>query len=266
MNKAVMQEIIDDDFQAEALQAAYVLPKAEGFSNGYKTGQYTLLTVAIGTAEQFMEMHRMVDIRARLNEGKTTQMKDQKGIRRLDGLFYTVRPPAGVTAILDDWNSDPNINIQLVKTKSMGIPGGWASVARYIGTHADEGNDLLISVGQVKGKTKDATASAGNWFDIMRDNYASAAPDMSEFGIFSGWKTPIDIQEKTSDGILHTLVRPACELQANQLRDDFCVGFRAKVDAARLEHELILHLVVLHHHLVAHRARLVEDRHRVELI
>ena len=68
----------------------------------------------------------------------------------------------------------------------MGIPGGWASVARYIGTHADEGNDLLISVGQVKGKTKDATASAGNWFDIMRDNYASAAPDMSEFGIFSG--------------------------------------------------------------------------------
>ena len=35
--------------------------------------------------------------------------------------------------------------------------------------------------------------------------------------------------------------------------------------AASLEDKLVLHLVVLHHHLVAHRARLVEDRHRVEL-
>lgn len=199
-----MRRLVDDDMQAEALFNVFRLPQEKGKNAGneFLNSEVNYMTIAIGTCEQYTDMHRAVDYRSEFNHGLTKQIRMQAGIKKINGTFYAQAIPAGAQAVIDDWNSDAQNDIAIVThvTNRLGVPGGWATVARYVSENLDD-NDLLITVGKDIATSAAALEGTGNWRDIYRAEYKKVAPEMAEFAVFKGWCTPIDVQCTRSDKI-----------------------------------------------------------------
>ena len=188
---ALMAQLIEDDLHAQAFFQVYELPSATGYGNGYMAGDVQFMSIAVGTAEQYKSLHATINIRDALNEGKTVQLKHQMGYKSIEGIMYCVRNVPDISDVVAQWNTEEACNIELATTPKLGVPGGWTTVAKFC---KEQQSSLLVTVDRVEATDAATLASAGNWLDIMRSEYDKVAPQMSEFQVFHGWTTPIDLR------------------------------------------------------------------------
>ena len=230
----MMHEIVDDDRQAEAYFQVYELPvDIEGasidktmrqYDNDYLVGgesSIRYLTVAVGTTEQYCDLHRIYDMRQILNADVTpwgesadamraaTQLKHQRGIKHVAGTFHCIKKNDSVGRVIADWNKAENIDIKFQVNRQVSVPGGWSTVSRYIG---GTGGDLLMSFGLYQSDGRAASDSAMNWLEVARSEYKKVAPNMAEFIIFKGIKTPLDFETRESDNEFSSFSMHSCPL------------------------------------------------------
>lgn len=215
----MMYEVVADDRQAEAFFQVYELPyEVEGasvskgmrqYDNDYLPGSADIryLTVAIGTTEQYCDLHRIYDMRGILQADVTpwnesadamraaTQLKHQRGIKHVTGTFNCIKKVASVGRVIDDWNQAENINIKFQVNKEVSVPGGWSTVSRFVG---GTGENLLMSFGLYQSADKAGSDGALNWLQVARSEYQKVAPNIGEFVIFKGVKTPLDFETRES--------------------------------------------------------------------
>eukprot|EP00729_Bicosta_minor_P012120 gene12120-19563_t len=158
------------------------------------------MSVAVGTTEQFVQLHSSYDLLFLLNSGKTKQLEKQRGIKHLSGIYQCAKAgQVRADAIIEEWNKEAYCNIEVAINRKLAVPGGCETIAWYTGGgDADvggSGNDLLLSVGMhtLEPGVPDC-ADAFNYYDIVRGEYRRFAMPLSDNALFSGICTPIDFE------------------------------------------------------------------------
>lgn len=164
------------------------------------TGDVRYMSVAVGTTEQFVQLHSSYDLLFLLNSGKTKQLEKQRGIKHLSGIYQCAKAgQVRADAIIEEWNKEAYCNIEVAINRKLAVPGGCETIAWYTGGgDADvggSGNDLLLSVGMhtLEPGVPDC-ADAFNYYDIVRGEYRRFAMPLSDNALFSGICTPIDFE------------------------------------------------------------------------
>ena len=174
-----------------------------------------------------MQTRAQYDLREILSEGRSTY-GDRAGIKRLEGTFFCVDAPTELMRIIDSWNGDVTsgggdgdnwCKIKVVRTPRLGVPGGWTTIAKHTKEQREEGDDLLITLGRIDAKTPAAAESAKNYETILRSEYAKLAPQISEFKIFHGWHSPLDLVEKEGGSSVLTLTMWSGSLLAAAMKN-----------------------------------------------
>lgn len=161
-------------------------------------GDVRYMSVAVGTTEQFVNLHRSMDIRLIMNSGITKQLEKQRGIKHVSGIYQCAKGgQTKASSIVDEWNLEAYVSIEASVNRKLGVPGGCPTVTWFAGGgDADvggSGDDLLLTVGT---HTCDAgvenTEDAFNWFDIVRGEYKKVSIPLSQNALFNGVCSPID--------------------------------------------------------------------------
>lgn len=195
------KQIIEDDLQAEGYYKVYKIADeitadgAPGIGNGFMVGNVRYLTVAVGTCDQFIELHRTYDIRTLLNGKQTTQTKKQYGIQALEGWMVCQKTPTSVKDVTASWNSESWCNVAVIDSPFL-APGGWRSVAKYA---KKEGQDLLLSISHVRAETKAALSQFMMKENQYVDAYSKCAEDIRATALYKGVKAPVSLVASTGE-------------------------------------------------------------------
>ena len=198
---ALQKRIMEDDLQAEGYYNVYKLPEIVtadgvrgGVGNGFMLGTIRYLTIAVGTCDQFIQLHRTYDIRHLLNADQTVQTRKQYGIQALDGWIVCQKAPTAVKDAISSWNGESWCNIRQFDC-DFNTPGGWRSVAKYA---KRQNKDLLLCISNVSAETPAALAK----FMVKENEYVSeynkAADDIRQGALYKGVKSPVSLVQKTS--------------------------------------------------------------------
>jgi hypothetical protein len=214
----MVKEIRDEGRQAEAYYQVFEIPAdvaarstpvpLRQVGNAYvPSSAIQVMTVAIGTTEQYTDLHRQFDMREILNHDTTPysstdiqaarsakQLQNQRGIKQLTGTFYCMKPIADVKDVYDSWNSTPGVNIKFQLTKGLTVPGGIPTVTKYFSTS----RDLLMSLGTHDSADNGASEAAMVWFEVIRSEYQKKVQPIQTGPLFKGIATPIDFAVRRS--------------------------------------------------------------------
>jgi len=187
----VLKNIRESDYQAEAYYNAMELPATADIGDGKK---FNYLTVAVGTVEQYKQFHSTYDIRALVNAAVTPHTANSAGIKSVTGNLFCARKSAVLEEVAKDWNKSAYCDIAVQPpVRKLNLPGGWATVARYINDNRNsaDSNDLMINIATFQG-SKGAVASLKNQLEIFYLEYQGLAPQLAQSAVFNGWTSPID--------------------------------------------------------------------------
>ena len=114
------------------------------------------------------------------------------------GSLFCARESVVLREVVADWNKADYCNINSVGVRKLNVPGGWATVARFVEDNTgDDSNDLMITVGKYEG---DATGIEGtkNWLEIFYLEYQESAPRLGSSAVFTGMASPVDFGADTT--------------------------------------------------------------------
>eukprot|EP00041_Stephanoeca_diplocostata_P034174 m.1148315 g.1148315 ORF g.1148315 m.1148315 type:complete len:328 (+) comp24475_c1_seq8:411-1394(+) len=140
-----LQSIVNDDREAEAFFELY--PLKVDAQNQYNAGGISYLYVAIGTYQQFVDMHKQYDL-YRASKGMiyedakiAKQMEDQNGMSACNSNVYVVKSHRALQDIASTWNQNPKFDMQIVVSRDVGVVGGWRTMQNFF-----QNNDNWIGV------------------------------------------------------------------------------------------------------------------------
>ena len=186
----VLQSIRQSDYQAEAYYNVMELPPTTDIGEGKK---FNYLTVSVGTVAQYKQFHSTYDIRGLVNATVTPQTAKSVGIKSVKGNLFIARKSAVLEGVVEDWNKSAYCDIAIHPIRKLNLPGGWATVARFVGDHRNsaDSNDFMVSIATYQGN-KGAIASIKNQLEIFYLEYQGLAPQLAQSAVFAGMTSPID--------------------------------------------------------------------------
>jgi hypothetical protein len=193
---SVMQSIVDDDRQAEAYFQVFALPSTcplgarPGVSGSAGALERQYLVVAVGSCDQFVELHQMYDIRANIN-GFSGHLKSkstgQDNVKRHASHFYCLKSSSKIKSIASAWNQDKAYFVDVVETVQATCGGGWAAVSKFV---ESLGDDMIVVVSKFVAAHEEEVEGIVDALESVREAYAVAN---------GGKSAPIDIITVTQE-------------------------------------------------------------------